>query len=702
MKGFRSFVDEQVTELPQTGNILLLGDSGAGKSTLLLAISYAFDYCPFPASAQQSWGNSDKMEVEVGFTCDEGDGVVTRGAKHVLKIGGVVHTGAEDVKNQLQRILGLDKDLRAALTYRPQDTQGILLPKSNSQVQDFFTHVLDLENVVEGIYEATKRANDFGEVERLATESLLLSENYLKVVESTKVVPLETFNPEHIDEQINDKVKEIGFTRNRIDELSSLKDQLNSEKAEIVARVTEQYASKIDAVNSGLPSDDEDYVRDEGGLDKLSVYHITIGNKIRELEEEDRQRREEHDAGLQKLVDKKSDCLRSADKESHLLEEENRVRSEIENLRNQKCPTCHRVWEIAEEHLMAHENRLQEIGRDLAQVLSDKAHANDLEKEISEYPDFIPNENIQRFSETRKKVEAKIIEEKSRLDNEERNFKAQKEARKNTILLAVKELEEQRDRQLKHEIEEQGIDHQLETVEAMAEKQNSLVHELEKQVAELKGEKNVVVAKMEANKREHEASTKLLMEAQSAISDYRNRYSTALAKKNKELDFIALSKGFMTNILNEVLSSISDETNRILAAVPNTAHVTFHYETERETKKGSTKLGIVPMVEVSGHDASNIRSGLSGGMMSVVSLAVDLAMRKVVGERTGRNLGWLMLDECFNGLGPNEMQSALEIISEYASDCLVLVVQHASEFQEAFTDRFYVVNENGKSRITHD
>ncbi len=86
-------------------------------------------------------------------------------------------------------------------------------------------------------------------------------------------------------------------------------------------------------------------------------------------------------------------------------------------------------------------------------------------------------------------------------------------------------------------------------------------------------------------------------------------------------------------------------------------------------------------------------------MGNAVKLAVDLGFGEVVAKRRGAYPGWLVLDESFNGLDRASKESSMEMLQVYAGDRLVLVVDHATEFQGLFSRIIEVEQVDGRSRI---
>ena len=155
MRAFRSFAEEVRVEFPPSGLVLIRGQndtshdsSGSGKSTILLALSYALDMCPFPASELQSWHTDDPMQVQVGFDTPQGELVINRGKRNSFKLGDKDSiTGAKAITEAVRKLFGLDADTLRAITYRPQNTPGLFLELTDSEKKDFLTKILGLDSI---------------------------------------------------------------------------------------------------------------------------------------------------------------------------------------------------------------------------------------------------------------------------------------------------------------------------------------------------------------------------------------------------------------------------------------------------------------------------------------------------------------------------------------------------------------------------
>jgi DNA repair exonuclease SbcCD ATPase subunit len=179
-----------------------------------------------------------------------------------------------------------------------------------------------------------------------------------------------------------------------------------------------------------------------------------------------------------------------------------------------------------------------------------------------------------------------------------------------------------------------------------------------------------------------------------------NKVNTLL-KLEQDFAHMVGNEGFLGAIFEEVLVDISQTANSIMQRISNVQHVSIRFSSEKETKAGKVSKRITPIVSIGGQEVKP-EAGLSGGMYTAVELAVDLAVGDVVSRRKGAYPGWLILDESFEGLGKASKETCLEMLTDFAKDRLILVVDHATELQSCFSQTIRVKLLDGKSSIVHD
>ncbi len=168
----------------------------------------------------------------------------------------------------------------------------------------------------------------------------------------------------------------------------------------------------------------------------------------------------------------------------------------------------------------------------------------------------------------------------------------------------------------------------------------------------------------------------------------------------EEADFVFLvgNQGFLGAIFEEVLLQIAAEANSILSQVPNTANVEIAFATETTTQGGKQKKAITLNVSVNGN-STTLQAGLSGGMKTVVMLATDLAVGKVVAQRSGLSPNWLILDEPFDGLDSYSREAMLEMLAKEAQEKVIIVVDHSVDTSGMFQTVYKVSQTNGISTV---
>lgn len=208
------------------------------------------------------------------------------------------------------------------------------------------------------------------------------------------------------------------------------------------------------------------------------------------------------------------------------------------------------------------------------------------------------------------------------------------------------------------------------------------------------------IGHLEAQARHREERVKKFEDFKNTLETWRTAIVDTRSKMDAEADFQKLvgHEGFLGAIFDEVLADISSAANDILQGISNVRHVSIRFNSQKETKAGKVQKKIVPVISIGEHDVKP-ESGLSGGMMAAVELAVDLAVGDVVSRRRGVYPGWLILDESFEGLGKTSKQSCMEMLQNYAKDRLVLIIDHSSELSACFGQVIEVELMSNRSRI---
>lgn len=708
LKGLRSFSEQSEVEFPESGMMLVRGknldsggSSGSGKSSLLLAISYLLGFCRFPATALQTWLTEEPLNVEGTFDVKDGELIISRGQKLELTLNGKeVKGSAKQLEEKINKYIGLAPDLLSALTYRGQKQPGLFLSKTDSQKKEFLTLLLDLSRF-EVEYETSQGRSrqlqaDFDAqkflVDKLGLDLIKARSSFTPALVSDEKalqgqLDLATKHSDRLREQVQVIRNGVKAFEMKVEE-GALKLRRDAEPrlTELEVRVKTLAASKPDLAS--IDSSAMMYV--EADLKQAREFCLT-----EEMLERDRQRaRQKHSESVHTqliLIEKRLAAKPGLEKRLGSL------REQIAELDNSSCPTCKRQWEDADL-------KAQELVAELALAVHEYDSIGDPRPEIERLQDefksikvWEPGPEVIELKTIVETLEKQLAEENARYnlavamagkDLQSKAAEARSElerARAGTNDMITRyrgnELERIQDEQMKLETLDREIqmsDNQAGGIRAALNRvQIDNARERERAL-QLEAQINRLQVDLDANNlKQHEINTNL----------------------SAELDFQKLCgrEGFLGTIFDEVLWEISEETNRLLAMFPNTAHVTLYFRSESISQKGSIKKEIRPVVSIGGFEAPLV-SGLSGGMETAVELAVDLAVATVVSRRTGAMPSWLILDESFTGLGPCESEASMEILKAFSTDRLVLVVDHASELKSLFTQFIDVEYSGGFSK----
>ncbi len=681
MQAFRSFFDPTTIEFPESGMVLLSGLSGCGKSSILIALAQALGYSPFPATDCQSW--ETKKAFSLGLEMETGDGelVINRGSKSKLEIAGEIFKGsAGQVESKLDEVLGINAEMRGMLTYRGQKTRGLFLSKTDLKKKEFLMKLLRLDEFEKALDDGAAR------VKTLETQLAIWHGKLSLLLDTLKRY---------------ETIPSVFLAKGQLEEAEAALATAQQQKRDIEAQIAAQLEANTAAEAAAKAAFDDAIAaarehakalgpvpqleQDTSKLEALQAKAEEAWQRMDKLSAADDARRSDLEA-VRAARNREIQMLNlKAGGIDGLLGQKNRLENEIRSLDANICPTCEREW--------AEATALREkMTAELAGVLSKLegmsvvlTQVDALVKEVAALPRFEPNPMIGKLQAVHSALQQQAAAEQQRLDGAQALVTAEHRKKLAEAQAAVNRLG-------------------MEAAQAVAAAQAEGARQLAPLRAALSGIdtddlwKCINFAKQEV--REAQAATNEKARLQAELTEAEAASERLTTELNAERDFLALigREGFLGNIFDEVLDEISAETNTILGSVANTRECTFRFESENVTEKGTVQKKITPYITVRGNEAT-FESGLSGGMQSAVELAVDLAVGAVISRRTGVCPGWLVLDECFEGLGIADKEACFEILQRYAHDRLVLVVDHASEFKSYFSGTINVVMNDGRSTI---
>lgn len=703
LKNFRSFKNETI-RFKRNGMCLLRGfnrDTGgssySGKSSVLNGIATVFGYCPFPIKDQQTWGTKGGMSVTQDLITEQGTWTITRGTKTSMKPpAGETITGAAAVDEKLRLITGVSPDILSALTYRRQGQRGLFLTKTDAQKKEFLSLVLNL-----GAFEV---AGDVASKEAAAAQNrVATAQGRLQQLEA-QVRSIPTTEPVVVDVQpFEEEVARLrqaaAEKEGKILEVERVIFGLNEECRVAVETVEEKFRAALREasealVNARVPPVLPPVVEDQKAKTDLEDARKRLQRRI----EADEALRQEFDVKCRALDQEIFNLTSLIAGVGRLQTEQAELKKKVAAAESSTCPTCEQPWLKAQEQLTMWKARLLRVEFDISTAeeakttLPAKVAAR---KEMK----FQPDPKIEQFRNIVTQLTSAVQTSRLASENARKQIQAQHSVQVAEKQAAVSKLQAEQAKEVaaaRASIEEK--------IRELREQERVLRLKLASDsegFRQMEWRLKSTVAENDQRKREHAQRVAQLAELMQQIEQAKQQVVEEEKALKAELDFEDLVgyKGFLGVIFDEILAEITEETNAILAAVANTSHVTVNFVSEAIAQKtGVARKEIRPVVTIGGWPAS-LESGASGGMLSSIDLAVDLAVANVISKRTNSWPGWMVLDECFEGMDPITKETCMEMLSKQADNRLILVVDHASETKELFTDFIDIEFRNGQSTI---
>jgi len=156
----------------------------------------------------------------------------------------------------------------------------------------------------------------------------------------------------------------------------------------------------------------------------------------------------------------------------------------------------------------------------------------------------------------------------------------------------------------------------------------------------------------------------------------------------EELSLAFGKKGIQAMLIETAIPEIEEETNHLLDRLTD-GRLRVTLQTQKDTKKGDT----VETLEIVIADELGSRSYemYSGGEAFRVNFALRLALSKLLTQRAGTKLQFLVIDEGFGTQDTQGRERLVEVINEIKDDFeKILVVTHLDELKELFPVRIEV------------
>jgi exonuclease SbcC len=154
--------------------------------------------------------------------------------------------------------------------------------------------------------------------------------------------------------------------------------------------------------------------------------------------------------------------------------------------------------------------------------------------------------------------------------------------------------------------------------------------------------------------------------------------------------------GIQSVIIENVIDELENYTNDTLAKICNEP-TTIAIKTQRQSDNGSWQETFD--IEVNSGGRTDDLDTFSGGERFRVSLALRLALSKVLSKRMGGSVNFLLLDEVTSSLDDKGMELFMDIVRQLGNEMKVLVITHDNNIKDQFTHTIVINKTAEGSRI---
>ena len=671
--GIGRFVEKQTIDLENRDHLIQIdgenlntgGSSGAGKSTTVEALAYLLGISEIASTQLQSRITKKPIWVQGEF---EGGIVITRSKKDGLSIQTPetsVSGSNKLAEEELDRIIGVNRDLLKRMCYKRQKQGGFFLNLTPKQSHEFLIQCLDLKDFQSKIYKLEDLLKNKYKPKKIELESAIsvLQESVLNLQNllEQKKEPQEPVlgSPEDLEASIE-------VSRQRLEGVESkYQEMLGKIGPKPEEPVVEGFTKQSD-----LDQKEED-------LKQLKA--IILQNQSQKQESIDQAR-----FALQKIEAKIQECLGYKEK---VVDSQGKLEELLEKKKHSSegnCPTCLRKWKTQQNA-----NILENINQRI-KVLEDSVDFS--RKELEKIPHYKVLEEKAKESLSLRINKEINTEEENKLELLQEEIRILKNEKENLVSVKRKEY--------------------LEVLNSWNKKFNTVNEMYKKEEFEIKNliNKNLSEIKnINIQKQAYKDAVESFRLDVKNIEDKKNKSLKDLEDKKQELnkieketllseESIRLIKNFTLQKFQDTLDYIGIRATEIINNVPNMSNAVISFENAKETKSGKIKNEVNAVLNLEGDAKIPIKT-LSGGERTSADFAVDLAVSEMIENMTQKGVNFLIIDEGFDGLDSISKIECLEILKSLNTNKKIMIVDHSSEVKEMVYDIIKVKRINEESFI---
>jgi DNA repair exonuclease SbcCD ATPase subunit len=232
------------------------------------------------------------------------------------------------------------------------------------------------------------------------------------------------------------------------------------------------------------------------------------------------------------------------------------------------------------------------------------------------------------------------------------------------------------------------------------EKEKSKYSDAKIQIAECKSKINAINLKRQGLEEKLEEQEQIQENIDKIRVVTAKLQSTLKGKKqeltlHQEIASILSPTGAPAYVLDSIVESFNSVVGDVLSDVwPNASYQLLTY---KENSSGDVRSKMSERLVINGVDVDV--GQLSGGELSCLSIALDLALMIVFESATGKHINTLVLDEQFENMDNSNRERCLEALARYAQDRCVFVIDHSSESKSSFSTSISIEKRNGISSV---
>jgi exonuclease SbcC len=333
-----------------------------------------------------------------------------------------------------------------------------------------------------------------------------------------------------------------------------------------------------------------------------------------------------------------------------------------------KCPTCRKPLtkqEIERLHQVRQEE-LEQAKKLHAETRTKLQSAERKAQELQAKFDSATKAEVEKG-----KLELKLAKYASSLTaalkENEQLIQANKELASKDYATQIQELKNRasRDEASKSELELQNLEHEVTTLRTMIDRLNIEYGSL------IKSKENL---------------TKQILQ-QHTLQEELNKLNAEYATYDKLRDYFG-KDGIQSVIIENVIDELETYTNDVLAKICNEL-TTVSIKTQKQSDNGNWQESFE--IEVCMGGRTDDLLSFSGGEQFRVSMALRLALSRILAKRMGGTLKFLLLDEVDSSLDDKGIDLFINIIKQLGTEMKVLIISH-SERIKGFFDDIIVIN----------